>query len=135
MANPTIRATMSRFTTSPVRGSRDPLPVGQRWPHRRGVRTHRAKGVARREDLRLHLHPAVLALRRQPLVESRRDGSIRAGLFAGRACREMIRVLVLRMLLVSTHPLPAHAMRARGFYGLHPQLEVENGTVLFLPAA
>src|SRR5215213_4434296 len=123
MANPTISATMSRFMTSPVRGSRDALLVDQRWTHRRGVRTHRAKGVARRADLRLHIHPAVLALRRQPLVESRRDDSIRAGLFAGRALREMIPVLVRGMPVVPTHPRPVHAMRARGFYGLHPQLE------------
>src|SRR3954454_18432049 len=97
---------MSRFMTRP----REPtaLLLDVRGSHRRGVGADCPERFAGRKALRLHCHPAALALRRQPFVERRSHDSVRGRLLARGARCEKIGVLVLRMPLVAADPLPTY---------------------------
>src|SRR6185503_6751621 len=105
----------------------------QCWSYRRWIRPRCSKlrGVGKR--LWLHRHFAPFALRRQPFIELRRHDAARRRLLARRPRREMIRVLVLGMTLVSPNPMPAHLMIANGLHRVDPQLEVENRSLFLLP--
>src|SRR3954469_408256 len=83
----------------------------------------------------LHFHPTLAALNLEPLVELRRARTVGAGLLLCRAHSKVVRILVLRMTVVPTHPLPLRLVRQRGGNELLPQREVLDRTTLAHPTA
>ena len=60
---------------------------------------------------------------------------VRRRLLRRRRCREMIRVLVLRMPVMPTHPSPLHLVSLHGIHRRVPELEILDRSALPRPAA
>src|ERR1051325_3359399 len=93
------------------------------WPEIRRFR-ERGRGVFASDQ----------ALCREPGVKSRRHEAVRSVELACRARRQRIGVLVLRLAVVASNPLPFHLVRPHELDRLSPQIQVLDLAALPSPS-